>query len=97
LEKTTKEYIRETGDAIILPPEISTLVLTREEASENRYIFLDMIEDARILFDQDEFFQERLKMLAARLDELGSRKVRFNDTWYWDLKPDLKLGEVITL
>lgn len=97
LEKTTKEFIRVTGDAIDLPPEISTLVLTREEASKHRHIFLDMIEDARIMFDRDDFFKERLKALSSRLEELGSKKIRINGSWYWDLKPDLKPGEVVAL
>jgi len=97
LTQTTKEFTREKDGVIDLPPEISTLVLTREEASENRYIFLDMIEDAQILVDRDDFFKERLESLALRLEELGSKKVRVNGSWYWDLKPDLKLGENVTL
>jgi hypothetical protein len=84
-------------DEFGLIPEISVLILTREESSENKYLYLDMIEEAKILYDRDEFFQKRLESLADRLEELGSRRVEFNGGWYWDLKPDLKLGEVVVL
>ena len=80
-----------------LSPSLSVLVLSREEAEENRLLYLDMIDGARILLDQDGFFQGRLDALKVRLRELGARKVRRDGTWYWDLKPDLKPGEVVTL
>lgn len=80
-----------------LSPSLSLLVLSRQEAEQNRYLYLDMIEEARILVDRAGFFQGRLKALQRRLRELGARKVRQNGAWYWDLKPDLKPGEVVTL
>jgi len=76
---------------------LSVLVLSRQEAEQNRYLYLDMIEEARILVDRDDFFQRRLHALQQRLRELGARKVRRNGGWYWDLKPDLKPGEAVTL
>lgn len=78
-------------------PSFSLLVLSREEADCNRYIYLDMIEDARILIDRQGFFQGRLKALDSRLSKLGARKIRRNGTWYWDLKPDLAPDEVLVL
>lgn len=78
-------------------PSLSILILSKEEAEQNRYLYLDMIESARMLFDRDAFFQIRLDALQMRLRELGARKVRRDGTWYWDLKPDLKPGEVVTL
>ena len=81
-----------------LTPYLSYLVLSEEEARENRYIFLDMIEEARILYDREGFFARRLRELKERLMALGSRKVYLeNGSWYWDLKPDLVLGEVFEL
>lgn len=77
------------------PPMLSTIILSSEEAMENRNIFLDMIEDSIILYDQDSFFNNRLNDLKKRLFELGSEKIILEDrTWYWKLKPDLELGEV---
>jgi predicted nucleotidyltransferase len=78
-------------------PALSVLILSREEANQNRYLYLDMIEDARILLDQDGFFQNRLVILKKRLQELGAKKVIRDGSWYWDLKPDLKPDEVVTL
>lgn len=78
-------------------PFMSVLVLTLEEAKENRYLYLDMIEDAKILVDQGGFFQYKLESLRRRLEELGAKKVRRNGEWYWDLKPDLRLGDIVIL
>ncbi len=65
---------------------------------ENRSLFLGIVEDGKILYDRDDFFQERLSALKRRLQELGSKKVYLEDgSWYWVLKPDLKLGEIFEL
>ena len=81
-----------------LYPYFSYLVLSKDEAMENRYIFLDMLEDAQILYDKGNFFQSRLQKLEKRLTELGSKRVFLEDgSWYWDLKPDLKPGEIFEL
>jgi len=74
------------------------LVLSKEEAQKNRYIFLDMIEEAKVLHDQRGFFAGRLQELKKRLAEVGSRKICLLDgSWHWDLKPDLVLGEEFEL
>lgn len=80
-----------------LTPFLSLLVLSLEEANENQYIYLDMVEDARILVDRNSFFQGKLRSLQQRLKELGAKKIRRNGGWYWDLKPDLKLGDEVIL
>jgi len=79
-------------------PDLRPIILSRSEASMSRYIFLDLIEDAVILFDRNDFFKERLEALKRRLRELKSEKVELKDGgWYWILKPDLKFGEVFEL
>jgi hypothetical protein len=79
-------------------PYLSYLILSKEEADENRYIYLDMVEDAKLLFDRAGFFEMRLRAVRNRLEELGSRRVQLEDgTRYWDLKPDLKAGECFVL
>ena len=60
-------------------------------------LFLDMIEDARMLHDQDDFLRRTLAEFKARLDRLGARRVWRGNAWYWDLKPDYKPGEVFEL
>lgn len=79
-------------------PYFAYIVLSMEEAGENRYLYLDMVEDGVILHDRNDFFARKLKEMRKRLKELGSKRVRLDDgTWYWDLKPDLKPGEVFSL
>lgn len=81
-----------------LVPYLSYLILSEEEAGKNRCVSLDMIEEARILYDREGFLARRLQELKERLTALGSRKVYLkNGSWYWDLKPDLVLGEVFEL
>lgn len=80
-----------------MKPFLSLLVLSLEEAKENRYLYLDMIDEARILLDREDFFRNKLEVMRQRLQELGAQKVQRNEEWYWDLKPNLKPGEVITL
>ncbi len=81
-----------------MPPIFSSIILTLDEAKQNRNIFLDMIDHSIILYDTDDFFKNRLSELKNRLDQLGSRKVLLDDgTWYWNLKPDIEAGEIIEL
>lgn len=79
-------------------PIFSCIILSKEEAMENRNIFLDMIDASIILYDKDDFFKNRLKELKSRLEQLGSKKVVLDDkTWYWKLKPDIVPGEIVEL
>jgi predicted nucleotidyltransferase len=76
----------------------SPLIVTREEARQRPPLFLDMVHDARMLLDRDGFFADVLRGLRERMAELGTRRVRLPDgSWYWDLKPDWKPGEVVEL
>jgi len=58
---------------------------------------MDMVEDAHLLLDEGQFFQSKLESFRQRLRELGAHKVQRDGDWYWDIKPDLKTGEVIIL
>ena len=78
-------------------PEINVLVLSPEEADQNRLLYLDMIADAHILVDRGGFFRNRLKKLQRRLHELDATKVTRNGSWYWDLSPLLQPEESVVL
>jgi len=78
-------------------PSPNVVILSREEADQNLPLYLDMIEEARILLDRRHFFRQRLDKLQDRLRQLGARKIRRDNGWYWDLKPDLKPDEVLVL
>lgn len=87
-----------TWEKVGQEPFFSFLILSRKEAEGNRYIFLDMVDDAKILYDKNDFFAGRLKQIKKRIKELGSQKFTLEDgSWYWDLKPDLKIGDAFTL
>jgi predicted nucleotidyltransferase len=76
---------------------LSPIFKTPEEAEMGSPLFLDMVEDALVLYDKKNFFSERIDRLRARLKELGARRVWKGNMWYWILKPDYTPGEVIEL
>jgi hypothetical protein len=76
---------------------ISAIIKSPEEAEKGSPLFLDMVEDAKMLFDRDGFFAAVLERLRKRLKELGSKRIWQGNAWYWDLKPDYKPGDVIEL
>ena len=80
-----------------LTPEVSPVFKTPAEVRQGSPLFLDMIEDARMLHDRDDFLRRTLAEFKARLDRLGARRVWRGNAWYWDLKPDYKPGEVFEL
>jgi len=77
--------------------EFSPIIKTPEEARRITPLYLDMVEDAVLVYDRDKFFGSVLDRLRKRLDELGSKRVRMGKKWYWLLKPDYRFGEVIEL
>ena len=76
----------------------SPILLTKDESTYHSPLYLDLVDDARMLLDRGDHFRRVLDGLRVRMKELGSRRVRLPDgTWYWDLKPDRKPGEVVRL
>lgn len=76
---------------------ISAIIKRPEEAQKGSPLFLDMVEDANILFDRDGFFEGVLDRLKKRLKDLGAKRIWRGNIWYWDLKPDYKPGDIIEL
>ena len=77
---------------------ISPVPLTPEEVKRNPPILLDIISDGIILHDKDGFMKDHLEELEKKLRSLGARRVRLpSGSWYWDLKPDYKFGEVVEI
>lgn len=76
---------------------ISPIIKSREEASKVTPLYLDMVEDAVILYDRDGFFAGILKRLRRRLKELKAKRVRVGKMWYWVLKEEYRFGEVIEI
>jgi predicted nucleotidyltransferase len=76
---------------------LSPVFKTPEEVEAGSPLFLDMIEDARLLYDPEGFLAGYLDRLRARLLQLGARRIRRGNAWYWELKPDLAPGEIFAL
>jgi predicted nucleotidyltransferase len=91
----TREY-RAFLQAFTWPPSFQEHVLTLDELARHSPLLLDLTTDAIILYDTGVVSIE-LERLKKRLDELGAKKIRTGTTWFWILKPDLKLGEVLEL
>lgn len=87
------EELRKNGYSI----ELSPILKTVKEATRISPLYLDMVEDAIILFDKESFFENVLKRLKRRLEELGAERVWIGKKWYWRLKKDYKFGEVIEI
>ena len=72
----------------------------RTEAAlvDTPWLLLDISHHGIILFDPCQVLHAKLAALRRRLAELGSRRIELADgSWYWDLKPDLRPGEMIEL
>lgn len=77
---------------------VSHVLLAPEEAARVKPYYLGLLDAHRMLFDRDGFFAGVLARLRARLAELGARKLIDDDGFeYWDLKPDWKPGDVVSL
>lgn len=80
-----------------LHTRLSPIFKTPAEIEAGSPLLLDMTEDARILFDRNDYMKGQLADLRRRLKKLGSRRIWVGDMWYWDLKPDMKPGEIFAI
>ncbi|MER3461139.1 MAG: hypothetical protein C4303_08685 [candidate division GAL15 bacterium] len=77
--------------------DVRPILKTPEEASRPRMLYLDLVEDAVLLYDRDGFFAGILERMRGSLQRLGARRIRRGGLRYWDLKPDYKPGEVFEI
>jgi predicted nucleotidyltransferase len=76
----------------------SNIVYSVEESRVFRLIYLDIIEEGRILFDRNNHFRNLCEHYRESLRELGARKVVMDsERWYWELKPDIRFGERVVI
>jgi predicted nucleotidyltransferase len=76
---------------------IRRILKTPEETSRIVPLYLDLVEDGVLLYDVDHFFRRILSSLRRRLNALGAKRLKLGSVRYWDLKPDLKPGEVFEI
>ncbi len=95
--------LRRTGEAASLAAsgihsEVSVLAMDRARLLRHPWILIDVSHDGRVLHDPHGILCAELAAVRARLAELGSRRVFLPDgRWYWDLKPGMRPGEVISI
>lgn len=77
--------------------ECSPVFKTREELRAGSPLFLDMVEDARVLHDPEGVFADARAGWRDRLARLGARRIWRGNAWLWDLKPDYQPGDVFEL
>jgi uncharacterized protein len=85
--------LQQEGIFTTLAPIFKTCV----EVRRGSLLFLDMIDDGRILFDRSGFWSGYIQDLRGRLQRLGARKIVDGQHWYWDLKPDYIIGETFEI
>jgi hypothetical protein len=62
------------------------------------WILLDIAHHGVILYDPASVLERELDAVRQRIAALGSTRVELPDgSWYWDLKPDWRPGEVVDL
>ena len=87
-----REISEEFADALM------AVLPTPEEAVNVKPYYLGMLSGHETLWAVDDFFEGVLTRLRQRLAQLGSRRYVDADGYeYWDLKPDWKPGDVVSL
>ena len=104
VERPVRDRLRLSAEvsSSVRPPEgfprpVSLVILTTGEVEEHPPLLLDMTIDSLIVYDVGGFMGEGPGGLRRRIEEMGGRRVRLGDAWYWVLKPGVRLGEVVEL
>jgi len=94
LVKNELDWLRKKS----LYTSLSFCPLREEEAENMPLLFLDLTEEAVILYDENRFLERVLTDFKARLLKLGAKRVFIDgENWYWDLKPDYRFGDEIPI
>ncbi len=59
----------------VMQYNFSPIIKTSEEAIRLSPLYLDMVEDAIIVYDRDGFFEQILENLREKLKKLGAERV----------------------
>ncbi len=89
IEDKIECFLKELANKGIYP-SLSPVLKTPQEVLSGSWLFLDMVEDAKILYDKDVFFTTYLSQLRQRLKQMGAKRIILGNAWYWILNPDPK-------
>jgi len=79
-------------------PDPMPIFQTPEKLATHPWILLDIADHGEVLYDPSGLLTRELDAIRARLRQLGSKRIQQPDgTWYWDLKPDWRPGEIFSL
>lgn len=76
---------------------INPVLKTVEEAKIKVPLYLDMVEEGILLLDRDDFFAGVLNSLKQTLKKNKAVKKWIGKIYYWDLKPDARMGDVVEI
>ena len=96
VERALEQRIRSLEKLGIFTP-LSPVFKPPAEVEGGSPLFLDMIDDGRILYDPSGFWKRYMADFQARLRRLGARRIYKGERWYWELKPDYKTGEIFEI
>lgn len=75
--------------------DVSTFILTKDEASHFNPLYLDMTTHALAVVDRDDFFSEILNITRTKMKNWGSQKYQSGNSWCWHIAPHIKPGTSI--
>jgi len=99
----TMSCIRETSEYQTVVrhgyrPDLMPILHSADKLATHPWILLDIADHGVILYDPEGVLARELDAVRRRLKELGSQRIERPDgSWYWDLKPDWRPGEVFSL
>ena len=96
VEVKVEDYIKNLRKKNIFT-ELSPVIKKPDEVKMGSFLFLDMIEDAVILYDRNDFFRNYLSELKRKLKKYGAKKIYKKGGYYWILKDKIDLKEGVEL
>ena len=76
---------------------VSPVLKTPAELEAGSLLYLDMVDQARLLVDKGGLLRAFLDRLGARLAATGAKRVHKGGGHYWVLAPDFRWGDRIEL
>jgi len=88
-----KSELRKQGVSL----ELSPIFKRPFEVQQGSLLFLDILEDGKMLFDRDNFLKDYLTGWEKKLRAQGAHRVMRGEGWHWVLKEPFQFGEEIEL